>query len=363
MVEVMVVVAERAGMELDELLCLERPALNKGFFRRNIRDGVITVDGAEILPNHRVQEGEVVIMNFDQDTLYPRALHAPSVKLEVIFENDDIIVANKPAGVASEPERWAAESGSMAGAFLAHALGHEPVNDEDEDSLEWRPRLLHRLDKDTSGVLVAAKNLDAERVLRTAFEGAAKTGAHDIEKTYLALVEGEWPHDDEVLLDGAIGPEETLGRRERRRLGITTKARKNANRMTVLPDDKKDAKAARTRVTVEQRFRGFTMVRCSPETGRTHQIRVHLAHAGFPLAVDTLYGRLDDLKLSDIKSRYRPKPGRPERPLIDRLTLHALEIDLPDPSEDGKRLVVQASLPADFQRITRQLAKVRPYKT
>jgi 23S rRNA pseudouridine1911/1915/1917 synthase len=372
-VEVLVVEADRTGMELDELLCLERPALNKGFFRRNIRDGVITVDGAEILASHRVSEGEVILMNFDDDTLFPRALGAASHKLEVLFENDDVLVADKPAGLASEPERWSHESGSMAGAFLAYALGRDVSEDSvaaadlDEDAaaeaLAWRPRLLHRLDKDTSGVLVAAKNLDAERTLRMAFQGAAETGSHDIRKTYIALVEGEWPHDEEVLLDGAIGPEEVLGRRERRRLGIVTKARKRAHRMCVIPADKKDAKAARTRVTVEQRFRGFTMLRCMPETGRTHQIRVHLAHAGFPLAVDTLYGRRDDLKLSDIKTKYRSKRGRPERSLIGRLTLHALEIDLPDPSDSGGRLVVQAPVPKDFQRITRQLAKVRPHKS
>ncbi|MDE0896356.1 MAG: RluA family pseudouridine synthase, partial [Planctomycetota bacterium] len=362
-VEVMVVEAERSGMELDELLCLERPTLNKGFFRRNIRDGVITVDGAQILPNHRVSEGEVILLNFDDDTLFPRSLTAPGLKLDVVFENDDVLIANKPAGVASEPERWSPELGSVAGALLAYALGHEPSADDDEDSLEWRPRLLHRLDKDTSGVIAAAKNLDAERILRAAFEGAAKTGAHDIRKTYLALIEGEWPYADEIVLDGAIGPEETLGKRERRRLGILTKAKKRAYRMAVLPDEKKEAKPARTRVTIEQRFRGFTLVRCMPETGRTHQIRVHLAHEGFPLAVDTLYGRRDDLKLSDIKARYRSKPGRPERSLIGRLTLHALEIDLPDPSDEGKRLVVQVPLPTDFQRITRQLAKVGPYKS
>jgi 23S rRNA pseudouridine1911/1915/1917 synthase len=362
-VEVMVVEAERAGMELDELLCLERPSLNKGFFRRNIRDGVITVDGAEILPNHRVSEGEVILLRFDDETFFPRNLTAPSVKLEVIFENDDIIVANKPPGVASEPERWSPEIGSMAGAFLAHALGHEPTGEEGEEALDWRPRMLHRLDKDTSGVLVAAKNLDAERLLRAAFEGAAQTGAHDVRKTYLALVEGEWPYADEIVLDGAIGPEETLGKRERRRLGIITLAKKRAHRMSILPNDKKEAKAARTRVTIEQRFRGFTLLRCLPETGRTHQIRVHLGHEGFPLAVDSLYGRHDELKLSDIKPGYRSKRGRPERPLIARLTLHAFEIDLPDPSDAGKRLVVQAPLPLDFQRITRQLAKVRPYKS
>ena len=348
--EVIVVPRERAGLELDEFLCLERPLINKGFFRRLVRAGEITVDGGVVLPNRRLSEGEIVMLPLeelaDRDDL-PFELAAPDVPISVLFEDANVLVVDKPAGVASEPERWAPESGCMAGALLEYAIraaGNGPM--------AYRPRLLHRLDKDTSGVLVAAKNLDTERILRTAFESG------EVSKTYLALVEGEWPDEEEIRLDGELGEEMELSRRERRKLG---KSSRRAHRMAVLP---KGGKPALTRVSVAARYRGFTLLTCLPETGRTHQIRVHLAHAGFPLAVDPLYGRRDALCLSELKRNYRSKPGRPERPLIDRLTLHAAGIRLPDPTAESptKSLEIEAPMPSDFQRITRQLAKIRPYK-
>jgi len=350
--EVIVVARERSGLELDEFLCLERPLLNKGFFRRLVRAGDITVDGCAVLPNCRLNEGDVVILPLDELAErgdLPVQLAAPEVQLDVLFENDLVLAVNKPAGVASEPERWAPEAGCMAGAILKYAMdaaGDGPMG--------FRPRLLHRLDKDTSGVLLAAKDLDSERLLRTAFES---NGVH---KTYLALVEGEWPEDDEVVLDAELGEEAELSRRERRKIG---KGGRRAHRMAVLP---KGGKPSLTRVTVAERFRGFTLLTCKPETGRTHQIRVHLAHAGFPLAVDPLYGRRDELLLSELKRKYRSKPGRPERPLIGRLTLHAARIQLPNPAQEtsaeGTPLEIEAPLPTDFQRIIRQLAKVRPLR-
>jgi 23S rRNA pseudouridine1911/1915/1917 synthase len=350
--EVIVVARERTGLELDEYLCLERPLLNKGFFRRLVRSGEITVNGGAVLPNHRLREGDVVILSLDELADrgdLPVEPAAPDVPVRVLFEDARVLVVDKPAGVASEPERWAPELGCMAGALLAYAL-----ESAGEGPMDFRPRLLHRLDKDTSGVLVAAKDLEAERLLRTAFEMG------DVQKTYLALVEGEWPDEDELVLDGELGEEAELSRRERRARG---KAGRRGHRMAVLP---KGGKPAVTRVSVAERFRGFTMLCCRPETGRTHQIRVHLAHAGFPLAVDPLYGRRDELLLSELKRNYRSKPGRPERPLMDRLTLHAARIRLPDPaastSASGGFLEIEAPVPADFQRITRQLAKVRPYK-
>ena len=369
--EVLVVSTERAGLELDEFLCLERPLFNKGFFRRLVRAGEVTVGGQSALPNQRLREGNVVMTPLDELAEageLPRTLEAPAEKLSVVFESDRLIVVNKPAGIASEPERWEPESACMAGALLAHSLeaaGDGPVT--------YRPRLLHRLDKDTTGALVAAKDLDTERLLRAAFE-------HNVvSKTYLALVEGEWPEGDgpdgSTLIDAPIGEESELSRRERKRLGGTRKG----HRMAVFPsveDNPKSAKLskpAQTIVRARERFHGFTLVECQPLTGRTHQIRVHLSHAGFPLAVDPLYGRRDTFLLSEIKRSYRSKPGRPERPLIDRLTLHAAAIELPDPSAPTfvpgidpatlPRVRFSAPVPDDLQRITRQLAKWRPYKS
>jgi 23S rRNA-/tRNA-specific pseudouridylate synthase len=122
---------------------------------------------------------------------------------------------------------------------------------------------------------------------------------------------------------------------------------------------------SRTEIEVAQRFRGFTLLSCRPLTGRTHQIRVHLAHSGFPLAVDPAYGRRDALRLSELKAGYRPKRGRVERALIERLTLHARAVIFPPMSEEGMQelggLRVEAPLPVDLRRTLNQLSKVRRY--
>ena len=121
--------------------------------------------------------------------------------------------------------------------------------------------------------------------------------------------------------------------------------------------DFQSGKHAETWIRVEQPFRGFTLLRCRPRTGRTHQIRVHLAQLGFPLAVDPLYGRRTALTLSEIKAGYRPKPGRTEAPLIQRLTLHAHRLAFP--TSRGQFVAVEAPLPRDLARVLKQLEKVR----
>jgi 23S rRNA pseudouridine955/2504/2580 synthase len=118
-------------------------------------------------------------------------------------------------------------------------------------------------------------------------------------------------------------------------------------------------KSALTHVSVEQRFRGLTLLCCKPRTGRTHQVRVHLSASGFPLAIDPVYGHRRELLLSEFKAGYRRKPGRPEHPLMDRLTLHAASLSFPH--LDGRRLEVAAPVPRDFARVLKQLSKVRAY--
>jgi 23S rRNA pseudouridine1911/1915/1917 synthase len=338
--ETILVPVERAGLELDEFLCLHFPEFGKGFLRQAVREGRILLDGMRAQPSVRLRADQVLSVDLD-DVEPPPAPVAPEAELPILHEDGDLLVVDKPAGLAVEPERWARGAASLAGALLALARVRG-ANKEDEESgaentgpLALRLRAVHRLDKDTSGVLVVAKHIEAERFLRAAFE-------HDeVEKTYLALVEGEHPLGDgaEEVVDLALGPDP-----------------KKSGRMVVDPA----GKPSRTRLAVEQRFRGFTWMRCRPETGRTHQIRVHLSASGFPLAVDPVYGRRSELALSAIKAGYRAKRGQVERPLIARLTLHAAEIRLPAPS-GGAPLTVAAPLPTDLARLLKQLAKVRPF--
>ena len=333
MSDVYIVSNERAGLELDEFLCLQFPLWTKGFLRAQVRKGLVLIDGRAARPSQRLRVDQVLMVDIEEDAA-PRAPVAPEAEIAILHEKDDWMVVEKPAGLAVEPERWARDEACLAGALLqvARTRAGEP-----EGPVRERFRLVHRLDKETSGALIVAKNIEAERFLRSCFEDGR------IEKTYLALVEGEHPLGDaeSELIDLPIGPDE----------------RKSGKMMV----REKDGKPSQTRVSVEERYRGYTLMRCHPLTGRTHQIRVHLAHVGFPLVVDKVYGRRDELPLSSIKSGYKAKRARPERPLIDRLTLHAREVGVPLPNSE-EIVRVAAELPRDMRNVLKQLAKNRAWR-
>ncbi len=341
MAEHLVVPEGHAGLELDEFLCLAYPLVSKGYLRRQVRDGFVLLDGAAVRPSVRVYAEQVVSVDFDEQGAPIRPV-APQEPVQILHEDAALLVVDKPPGLAVEPERWKRRAASLSGALIEESLtrggGADPSGRPAEGVVDFRPRLVHRIDKDTSGCVLVAKTLEAERALRAAFEEGK------VEKTYLSLVEGEWSAEDEVVIDRPIAS-------DARRSGRMRVAR--------------EGKPARTAVTVEERFRGFTLLACRPLTGRTHQIRVHLADAGFPLIVDPHYGRRDSLRLSEIKAGYRPKRGAVERPLLDRLALHAWKLGFPDlagAAAGGAEytLEVEAPIPKDLTRVLKQLRKVRP---
>jgi len=307
-------------MELDEFLCLAFPLLNKRFLRSQVREGRVLVDGNPAMPSQRLRQDQVLFVDFDEASLPDAAPPAPRVELPVLYDEDGVLAVDKPAGLAVEPDRWQHDKPSLIASLLA--------------SEEGRPRIVHRLDRDTTGALLVARTVEAERRLREAFDSGL------VNKTYLALVEGEHPLPDgeSEIIDQPIAPD----------------ARKSG-RMRV----HEGGKPARTRFAVERRFQGYTLLRCEPLTGRTHQLRVHLRELAFPLAVDPVYGRRKALVLSEIKRGYRQKRGHIEHPLIDRLTLHAAAIEFP--SSTGARVRVESPIPRDLARVLKQLAKVRPY--
>lgn len=328
-------------MELDEFLCLSFPLLPKGFLRQQVRDGKVLIDGGATTPGHRLRENDVLIVEFEEADDMPD-LPPPRVEIDVLYEDEHVMAVDKPAGLAVEPERWARGNPCLSGALLDLALeraGLERPEDgadatEHVEGLPFRPRLVHRLDKDTTGVVLVAKTIEAERELRAAFD------AGTVRKHYLALVEGEHrlPDGEYEVIDLPIGPDE-----------------RKSGRMRV---DRQHGKPSQTRIRVHQRFQGYTLLECEPLTGRTHQIRVHLREIGFPLAVDPFYGRRDSLSLSDFKRGYRKKPGHVEAPLIDRLTLHARSIEFSRVAGEG-RIRVESPIPKDLARALKQLAKFR----
>jgi 23S rRNA pseudouridine955/2504/2580 synthase/23S rRNA pseudouridine1911/1915/1917 synthase len=192
--------------------------------------------------------------------------------------------------------------------------------------------VVHRLDKDTSGVMVFAKNIEAQRHLSHQFQN------NTVNKEYVALVIGR-PAEQEGMVDAPIEPD-----------------KQHVGAMKV---DKR-GKPARTAWRIEETFRGLTLVRAMPKTGKTHQIRVHLQHLGHPLAVDPLYGPSADEKgpgifLSKFKRGYRLGKFAEERPLISRLTLHAEKLRLTLPN--GSELEIVAEMPKDLRATINMLRK------
>jgi len=245
--------------------------------------------------------------------------------LNVLFSDERIVAVEKPANLATIPGRG--ETDSLL-EKLARQLGI-PCRGTDDPRL----RVVHRLDKGTSGVLLMARDIAAQRHLSHQFQN------NQLRKEYLAIVFGK-PEMDEGTIDAPLGPNPG-----------------SKDRMMV----SKHGRASRTDWKVEKRMRRFTLVRCFPKTGRTHQIRVHLRSIGLPLAVDELYnsraaGAAVGIFLSEFKRDYRPTAGQDERALISRLTLHAERLGFVHP--DGREMVIECPLPKDFRAAITQLSKL-----
>jgi 23S rRNA pseudouridine1911/1915/1917 synthase len=250
-----------------------------------------------------------------------------SPALKILFDDADIVAVEKPAGIATIPGRDESFS-------VLHDLAAQ-LNLPAAGTADPRLRVVHRLDKDTSGVLLFAKNASAQRFLSEQFQN------NTIQKEYLAIVAGR-PGANEGLIDAPVAPHPA-----------------NPKRMTVF----KHGRRALTEWKVEQRFRDHALLRVFPRTGKTHQIRVHLAHISLPLAVDPLYNAPlnpnaalpSGLFLSHFKRDYRPTRGEQERPLIARLTLHAEKLRFKH--TNGTEMTIECPAPKDFRAALTQLQK------
>ncbi len=345
MTQFLTIKAGQDGIELDEYLCQLYPRVSKRELRAAVRDGRVRVNAMVVGPSVRLGFQDVVSVDFDEEALdEDHGWSAPAEPPVVLYEDEHCLVLDKPPGLPVEPERWEPQAPCLLGAL--QLLGDSPPSGSN-----YRPRLVHRIDKETSGCVLVAKTVEAERGIRVAFDNGLVT------KRYFALVEGELRLPAKTsqagAADGWLALDLPIGPAAARALGKSS--RDQRHRQSV----HKDGQAALTLVRPVTHFRGFTWVECEPRTGRTHQIRVHLANEGFPLAVDSMYGRRSSLLLSELKTKYRQKAGRPERPLLARLSLHAHELDFPAIGRQA-RIVVRAPVPDDLTRTLKQLAKVRP---
>jgi 23S rRNA pseudouridine1911/1915/1917 synthase len=309
---------DRTGVRLDRFLADTHTDLSRSRLRQLLDAGAVTRSGETIRDaNHRVKPGETYLIEVPEPT--PATPQGQDIPLTVVYEDKDLIVIDKPAGLVVHPAAGNPD-GTLVNALIAHC----------GDSLsgvggEVRPGIVHRLDKDTSGLLVAAKNERAMASLSKQFAN------HTIERAYNAVVWGS-PRLGEGVIDTQIGRNPF----DRKRMGVL----------------RAGGKEARTRYRVVERFgdmeRPFaSLLECRLETGRTHQIRVHLTHLGHPLIGDATYGR----------ARQAPRPKTPSEEAaftaaanFPRQALHAYILGFQHPSQH-KTLRFESKWPADLSSL------------
>ncbi len=260
----------------------------------------MTLEGRTVPKSRRVAPGEEYA--WEEDEAEESPLLPQDIPLDVVYEDDDVIVVNKPRGLVVHPAPGHPD-GTLVNALLFHC----------GDSLsgvggERRPGIVHRLDKDTSGLIIAAKNDFAHLAL------SEQLADRSLSRVYEAVVRGGF-RDDAGLIDAPIGRHPA----DRKRMAVTDK----------------HSRPARTRWEVIERYRGYTHVRCILETGRTHQIRVHMAYSGHPLLGDTLYG------------------GKAEKGLTEQC-LHARALKFRHP-RSGEELRLECPLPEYFTAVLARL--------
>ena len=289
-----------AGERLDKYLAEALPDLSRAMLQKLIKDGDVLVGGKPTKPSYRVEAGDIVVVRVPPPTPL-EAAPAPHIPLDVLYQDADLLVLNKPAGLVVHPAHGHTDD-TLVNALLAHVPDLAGIGGV------LRPGIVHRLDKDTSGLLLVAKHDQAQQALQDQFR------SRSVDKVYLALVEGHL-----VPPRGRI--DAPIGRDPRER-----------QRMAVVPS----GRPAQTEYRVLETLAETALVEAHLLTGRTHQIRVHLASLGYPIVGDRVYGH------------------RKPRVALARQFLHAWRLAFSLPST-GERVQFTAPLPPDLRQILAEL--------
>ena len=293
------------GLRLDRFLSEELEDHSRSFLQKLIKEGLVTVDGKPVKANYRLSAGQQVSVQVrepEEVNIEPQEM-----PLDILYEDGDVCIVNKPKGMVVHPAAGHYRD-TLVNGIMYHC----------QDSLSGingslRPGIVHRIDKDTTGALIICKNDKAHSCI------AEQLKEHSITRRYRAIVIGNLS-EDEGTVDAPIGRHPT----QRKKMAV--------NRI--------NGKRAVTHYRVLARFRGYTYIECRLETGRTHQIRVHMASIGHPLLGDTVYG-----------------PAKQAYPSLEGQTLHAMVIGFVHPTT-GAYMEFEAPLPAYFAELLQKLPKI-----
>ena len=293
---------QESAERIDALLARSLPELTRSAAQRLLAQGAVTKDGTPVKKNYKTAPGDTFVVTLPDAA--PSELVAQDLPLDVVYEDDDLIVVNKPRGMVVHPAPGHPD-GTLVNALMFHC----------GDSLsgiggEKRPGIVHRIDKDTSGLLIVAKNDFAHLAL------SSQLSDRSLSRVYEAVVRGGM-REDSGTVDAPIGRHPN----DRKKMAVTQKGSRNAV----------------THWEVIARYRGYTHVRCRLETGRTHQIRVHMAHIGHPLLGDAVYGA--------------PSPDKG----LSGQCLHARELKFIHP-RSGEKVVISTDLPDYFKNVLSKLS-------
>ncbi|MFQ3610487.1 MAG: RluA family pseudouridine synthase [Fimbriimonadales bacterium] len=309
-------IVQESGLRLDRWLAHQHPEISRERWQEWIAQGEVQVNGRAVKPAYRLQRGDQVVYSLPPDRPPDIDLRPEAIPLQIAYEDEVLLVVNKPRGLTVHPAPGHPH-GTLVNALLAYAprLAH--------GSAEFRPGIVHRLDKDTTGLLIVAKTDRAHHLL------SAELQCRAIHRRYLALVWGT-PQWERHTVDLPIGRHPV-----------------NRKKMSVHEGDtalRYQARPARTHFTVRRRWNRFALVEAELETGRTHQVRVHLSAIGLPIVGDPLYGGV----------RTPPSDLSPELVLalknLQGQLLHAYQLEFIHPFTH-QPIHLEAPLPDDFQQV------------
>ena len=298
---IIVIITQESADRIDALLAQNVPELTRSAAQRLLEAGAVSVDGRVVKKNHKCSAGERIelILPETQET----ELRPQDIPLDIVYEDEDVVVVNKPRGMVVHP------APGHPDATLVNALMYHCGDSLSGIGGEKRPGIVHRIDKDTSGLLIAAKNDAAHLHL------SAQLADRSLSRVYEAVVRGNF-REERGTVNAPIGRHPT----DRKKMAVTDK----------------NSRAAVTHWEVIARYRGYTHIRCRLETGRTHQIRVHMAHIGHPLLGDQVYGA--------------PSPDKG----LEGQCLHARELKFIHP-RTGEPMRIQTELPPYFLDVLNKL--------